>query len=152
VSEFMRRLRRMHYRELLSIDPGETTGWAFFVDGCLSSAGCGDKADLPNMRLQHAVIELPDYFPGKTHVRSIITLSVRVGWLQRLCEERGARVELAWPQTWKGSVPKKIHHKRLLAVLESDEIELLPKRPRAKNYDHNLLDAVGIGLWKLGRI
>ena len=57
------------------------------------------------------------------------------------------------PAAWKGQVPKKIHHPRILRSLSEvereivlDVLDLLPASTR-----HNVLDAVGIGLWALKR-
>jgi len=88
----------------------------------------------------------------------------------------GAQVFAVSPSDWKGSVPKPVHHKRLWDKLYPDEIELLGgaetlrqindavlkgagerwKRSGGDYYPrswltHNLLDAVGIGLWRVPR-
>lgn len=144
---------------LVTLDAGRRWGWSFFRIGLLFAAGYAKSSDhahaiMPKeaLRAKRVIIELPQQRPGKTHVASIITLSVHVGQLKGDWESRGAKVDLVWPTTWKGSVPKDIHNKRVLAALSEDELKLLPKRPRAKDYDHNCIDAVGIGLWKLGRM
>ena len=36
-------------------------------------------------------------------------------------------------------------------LLTDEERAILPRRPRAKDCDHNMLDAIGIGLWQLTR-
>ena len=48
-------------------------------------------------------------------------------------------------------MPKDIHNRRVLKALSESELAVLPKRPRAKTPDNNMVDAVGIGLWRLGR-
>lgn len=55
------------------------------------------------------------------------------------------------PDVWKGSVPKHIHTKRVLARLDRNELELV-QAIRPKSLQHNAIDAVGIGLWTLGRM
>jgi hypothetical protein len=85
-------------------------------------------------------------------------------------------IERVTPSQWKGSVPKPIAHSRLWRVLDDRERDVLGgdnainaieraklagARDRwgkegARYYPrsfvmHNLLDAVGIGLWALGR-
>lgn len=164
MSEFLNKLRAKNaerFDYLLAFDPGETTGWALFRAGRLIAAGSAKSADglehyMPDEaeKTRWVLIELPQerHHGRKTNVRSIITLAVRVGELKREWEARGAEVELVWPTTWKGSVPKSIHNRRVLAALSEEERALLPKRPRAKKHDHNMLDAVGEGLWKLGRM
>jgi len=51
-----------------------------------------------------------------------------------------------YPDEWKGQVPKKIMNERVWARLSSEEQENVTKK------DHNVLDAVGIGLHQLGRL
>jgi hypothetical protein len=167
VSAFLENLRRKKIEQigyLVTLDPGETTGWAFFVGGLLVAAGYTkspwdvlDEMPREARDPKTVLIELPQYRSrgGKMNVTSIITLAVRVGELLHMWRARVApdgRVELVWPTSWKGSTPKKIHNQRVLEALTKEELAVLPKRPRAKDYDHNCLDAVGMGLNKLGRM
>ncbi len=48
------------------------------------------------------------------------------------------------PVKWKGNLPKKIHHERILRLLSQNEIDKVP-------VDHNVRDAVALGLYALGR-
>jgi len=48
------------------------------------------------------------------------------------------------PVKWKGNLPKKIHHERILRLLTRPEIKMVP-------VDHNVRDAVALGLYALGR-
>ncbi len=50
------------------------------------------------------------------------------------------------PGDWKGQVPKAIHHERIRRVLSTKELGLVSR------VDHNVMDAVGLGLWALGRL
>lgn len=155
--------------ELLAIDPGQrksraNLGWALFSNDRLADATVEWSSEdlmVPGYYPFHAentpriaVIEAPRWYPREHRVdtNDLLDLSVLVGELKRHFAEREANVELVYPRTWKGTVPKDIHNKRVLAALSADELKLLPKRPRARDYDHNVLDAVGIGLWKLGRM
>lgn len=52
------------------------------------------------------------------------------------------------PGQWKGQVPKKIMCKRILEALSDVERALL----KPLKEDHNAVDAVGLGLWALGRM
>lgn len=54
------------------------------------------------------------------------------------------------PATWKGSVPKREHQKRIRAALSPDEAQLLVEFNKGEL--KQILDAVGLGLWHLGRI
>ncbi len=147
---------------VIAIDPGERTGWALFDNGTLVEAGTMSKAEIllnppcPSGRknyLDVAVIELPVIYPlglGKGDPNQLIDLAVFVGDLRGFYVRRlSLDVVLVRPRTWKGTVPKRIHNARVLEALTPDERALLPRRPRARDYDHNMLDAVGLGLWQL---
>jgi hypothetical protein len=41
---------------------------------------------------------------------------------------------------------------RILSRLTPEELAVVPVRPRARTVDHNCADAIGLGLWKLGRL
>lgn len=153
---------------LIAIDPGRTTGWAIFVDGGLRRAGTRDSKD-PNyfredtpwdhmplgglLTLDCVLVEVPRWYPrDHKDVNDLIDLAVLVGELKRFYESQDFKVELVWPRTWKGNVKKEIMTERILSRLKPDELALVPLRPRAKTPDHNTVDAIGLGLWKLGRL
>jgi hypothetical protein len=75
---------------------------------------------------------------------ALIELAFRLGELVGLYMRKVEVVELVTPAVWKGSVPKEICQSRILKKLEPEELSVLDK-------NHNAMDAVGIGLWKLGR-
>lgn len=54
------------------------------------------------------------------------------------------------PREWKGQTPKDVHNKRVLAELGALEVESI--EPCGKTLLHNVLDAVGLGLFHLKRI
>lgn len=63
----------------------------------------------------------------------------------RALQSEGARPLLKIkPVAWKGNVPKAVHHERLKKELSRSELRLVPE-------DHNVWDAVGLGLYALGR-
>lgn len=139
---------------LLAFDPGNRTGWARFVGQKLVAAGLLKAGRIELGWPQKVVVEVPRWYP-KEHeidVNDLLDLGLKAGVLSGFYEQRGVEVESVFPRTWKGTVPKKIHNERVLAALTEEEVALLPRRPRAKDHDHNVLDAVGIGLWKLGRM
>lgn len=147
---------------LIAIDPGKTTGWAAFLDGKLYAARATEKAELFKLpssgwswpsKSHPVIIEMPRWYPhDQKDTNDLLDLSVLVGEYKRFYESQGCTVELVFPRTWKGTVPKPIHNKRVLAALTPDERRLVPLRPRAKTPDHNAVDAIGLGLWKLGRM
>ena len=145
---------------LITIDPGNNTGWALFEDSRLIRAGVCPFESFTSVLSgvvlagDTVLIEMPRHYPRreKGDVNDLLDLAMRVGMLKQWCESRGASVKLVWPRTWKGTVPKDVHNQRVLHALGQFEITLLPLRLRAKTYDHNMLDAVGMGLWELRRL
>lgn len=140
---------------LIAIDPGKTSGFAEFHNGKLVEAmALSEREILTKSPVGRGVcvIELPVVYPTRNvPAADLIDLAVLVGDLRGLYRRHAFETVLVKPRTWKGTTPKAIHHKRLLAALASEERDRLPLRPRAKNYDHNMLDAIGIGLWQLTR-
>lgn len=51
------------------------------------------------------------------------------------------------PSAWKGNVPKEVHRERIAALLDPAERALLGPLEG----DHDVWDAVGLGLWVVGR-
>jgi hypothetical protein len=142
---------------VIAIDPGETSGWSWFRNSSL--VACAKHRGIPRLPEGAGfkgegkiVIEKPMVYPGApVDVNDLITLAIKVGeWKEYLWARFGVEPELVTAPTWKGSVPKEIHHQRLLKVLTEEERAIMPKTKSGK-YDHNMLDAVGLGLWKLGR-
>lgn len=83
------------------------------------------KADLKRLRATLAAIAL---------------VARRAGWGTAYVE----------PHAWKGNVPKTVHHNRLRGVLgPGDAAVALPGDP---GYDHNVADAVALGLYRVGRV
>ena len=148
---------RGNVRDLLAFDPGAVTGWAHFVDGVLMVAGAFRQGKgpahvfevVPGHREGLAVvIEKPVIYreESKGDPNGLITLAIRAGEIGGLF--RGsAKVEYIRPSTWKGSTPKPINHARTMAKLKDLEKDRLPKL--AKSNAHNMLDAIGLGLWWL---
>ncbi len=148
---------------ILAIDPGACTGWAIFLPGVgLHSAGVCTVDDLSSPMFdtfapRHAelVIEIPQVYRAalsKGDPNDLIKVAVQAGrWIER-AKLRGWGVREVHPTTWKGQIPKEIHHARIENALLADERARassalsLPKSKR-----HNALDAIGLGLFHLGR-
>lgn len=134
---------------LLAIDPGRDTGWAIYEKGTLEGCGLG----LPPMRYyRQVVIERPQvYGSGTARVdpNDLITLAIRVGRHVERFESKAIHVSLVLPREWKGQVPKPIHHKRILAKLTVAERSVVMQGYVPASKLHNMLDAIGIGLWWL---
>lgn len=143
---------------LIAIDPGRTTGWAVFKGDRLTAAGALSKSDMlaekkKTLHETRVLIETPRWYPhDQVDTNDLLDLAVYAGELKHYFSDHGCIVELVWPRTWKGTVKKEIMTARILGRLTSGELALVPLRPRAKTVDHNVADAIGLGLWKLGRL
>lgn len=112
----------------------------------------------------------------RASVPAVVTLAAVGGTLAGLfAGAAGCHVSAVPPSTWKGSTPKPVAHGRLWELLQPSERVLLGgadtlarvnaakqagaltrwSKPGADYYGawlgHNLLDAVGLGLCRLGR-
>jgi hypothetical protein len=146
---------------LLAIDPGNHTGWAVFVNDQLYKCGTVTPFDWGTLEpppfdwgtlepppFGFVLIEEPTIYPhSKADPANIMALQLKVGQLKQLFESRGYHVELVQPRTWKGQVPKEIHHRRVRAALTPAELARIPK-----SHTHDTLDAIGLGLWRTGRM
>ena len=141
---------------MIAIDPGKWSGWALFHRGKLHAAGVLSEAAIleappvPEWAPAIAVIEEPRIYPlgrGKGDPNDILKLALTVGDLRGFYRRHGLHVELVTPRRWKGTVPKAIHGERVLAALAPDEVAILPTLPKTKR--HNMVDAIGIGVWWL---
>lgn len=140
--------------DLLSIDAGvgKRTAHAVFRNGILTSCYTGLPPVI--LRWDLIVIERMQWrgVKSKENVADLLLVAELVGEYKKLYEMHGLTVELVWPTTWKGSVPKGIHQKRILSKLLPGERELIHRHPREKKSNSHVVDAIGIGLWKLGRL
>lgn len=138
---------------LIAIDPGRNSGVASFRGGCLAWCGCFNvERDDPFDHVEHKrlIIEIPLY-SGQTagkDPQALIALAVCAGrWIERV---QAVRVTEVYPSQWKGNVPKETHNARVLDKLAADERALVPSLPPSKL--HNVIDAIGLGLFALGRM
>ncbi len=138
---------------MICIDPGvKACGVAFFDDdGRLTMAQYVQKVDL-GLVLSNAgralIIEMPRYYPGrqKGDVNDLLDLAAVVGYCERICHPYSKRV---YPAAWKGQVPKPVMSKRILSCLSPDELANIQT---AGSKTHNIVDAIGIGLWHFNRL
>lgn len=119
----------------------------------LSNLDWPPEFGIPNV----VIVERPVVYPrdGIKKAKDLISVAI-VGGAAALafgCEV-WTETEFIEPRTWKGSVPKEIHNARVMNMLDSNEIEIIDKRlaTAPPKLVHNVIDAVGIGLYKLGRM
>lgn len=151
-------------RYLLSIDPGKhCLGWAVWEDGKLISCGLertkaktlgGAILELyDGMPIcDRAVVELPRKYPYERRVRAndLIDLGAVAG-AAAVCVDEGGELEFVYPAQWKGQTPKKIQHRRTRDALSEEEEAVLEQGLLGvpESLRHNVLDAVGIGQWRI---
>jgi hypothetical protein len=145
---------------LLAIDPGADMGWARFDHGRL--VGCGVGGDLDGLdrclwRPTRVVLERPMIYPHgrqKARPRDVITLALRAGERAGLYGLRyNVEPEYFEPDEWKGgSISKEAHHPRVWKRLADEEkrVASLAGQLVPEKKHHNMLDAIGIGLFALG--
>jgi len=93
-----------------------------------------------------AIIEFPQVHRDTPNPNDIIKLSAACGAYSSILQAAGFTVQWISPREWKGNVPKPIMFKRILAKVREEEYSKIDK---PKN--HNVIDAVGIGLWLIKR-
>ena len=91
------------------------------------------------------IIELPQTYGGraaKGDTNDLIHLAAVVGALVHLAP----RVQLVRPREWKGNVPGDIFVERTKKKLTLEQVSKIDLP--AKSLEHNVYDAVALGLWK----
>jgi hypothetical protein len=99
--------------------------------------------------IEKPVIYRPRLMKGDPN--DLIVLALLAGRYQERALNDKATVELVTPHEWKGSVSKEISNRRVLKKLKSEELAVLNAVKCAESARHNVIDAIGIALWKLGR-
>lgn len=142
---------------LLAIDPGKTHfGYAVFSQNKL--IGCGTQKHSSNEGLALIAVDLAHGLQS-TYYGCIVVMEKPENYLRNnksksleglvaLCNAVHSAVgvhRFYTPKQWKGQVPKDVHHERLARVLSASELVLWGA------VDHNAKDAIGIGLFHLGR-
>jgi hypothetical protein len=140
---------------LLAIDPGEDAGWAIFDSKKLTACGLGEEPDLSGI-VDRVVVELPKIYPGrkqKARPGDIVLLATRAGERGGPYRRRGITVDYFEPNEWKGGVPKEVSHSRAWALLNDSERDVIALAAKgiAPGKRHNMLDAVALGLFAVGR-
>ena len=137
----------MACRTLIAIDPGNLAGVAVFENSVLVRV---DFVQFARQRQwawdgpigAEVVCEVPQDYGPKV-LKSIKGLRRTAEYLIR--EMHASKVHRVFPRDWKGQRPKTVDNPHTLRILNDQEGHL------ARGADDNMLDAIGIGLWKLGR-
>lgn len=99
------------------------------------------------------VIEIPQIYVrsrSKGDPNDLIKLAACAGAIVGRLPS-GVEILCARPADWKGQTPKEVTRSRCLTALSPDEIRSV-RLPSAKGLQHNVWDAVGLGLWYLRRL
>lgn len=141
--------------KLHAVDSGTESGYAFFSGKVLFGAKLVsiDNVIVPGGSLKNAdaVVEIPDRV--KVNPKSIIKLALNAGrWLEKLGTACTGEVRAVEASAWKASTDPDVLARRILACLTPAELARVPKTKSALGYNHNVLDAIGLGLWRLGRM
>jgi len=143
---------------LLTIDPGtKAMGWALWehsqmVDCGLARGKSWTEAvmQMPKISVSNLAIEDQQiYRTSQIDAHALLAVARVVGAViayYSFCPHR-----LVKPSKWKGQLPKNICGARTLSKLSSEEKALIGKAGCPRYLEHNLLDAIGIGLWATGR-
>lgn len=144
-------------------DPGAKPGYAVFsrdrATRCWVLLACGAVFEHGAWKFDVVISEFPEHRVqgARVDVNAIIRLAWTGGG-QAATIRAAHRFEVT-PSRWKGAVPKRVHHGRIIARLSTFERPLLAvgacadckRMAHGANHEPNCLDAVGLGLWYLGR-
>lgn len=142
---------------ILSIDSGNNTGWALFDPMTRQLLACGLRSKASQLPeswqapLTRVVIERPHTGKTRARAKDILTLAIRAGEVGGLLRYlSGIEPEYIEPNRWKGQLKKEISNKMVERKLNPEEAKLL-NNIKPKSAQHNVLDAIGIGLFIVGR-
>lgn len=140
----------------IAVDPAARGfAWARYVRGRLTACGSATVKDLPVLFQDIGaewIIETPQNYGtfGVAH-RDLDRLRETVRKIEAYAGSTGCSVQFTKPFSWKGNVPKGVHHRRVFVVLTEGEQGVAGPAEGPK-YDHNVYDAVALGLWASGRV
>ena len=142
-------------KKLLAIDPGKKAGLAVFrgqqLVWCALARMEKPLPPLPTRSIEQCVIEFPVYDKSRNiKPSSIIDLAYTAG---RLVEHYypGRDPKRVKPSDWKGQRPKDVDMPYTLRLLTPPETEVVNESGCPPSLLHNVVDAIGLGLWYVGR-
>ena len=160
---------------VIAVDPGlRGCGLAYVVDGGLRLARYVESTERTERggvawsamawALAHVVrglgigwdigvIENPKQYEGAAHAANredISELSAVAGAVSVILSVGGQSIVSPLPSEWKRQVDKKVHNARVLERLTADEVAAVTWP--IGSLRHNVIDAIGLGLWHCGRM
>lgn len=147
---------------LLAIDPGtRCMGWSVWstkLERCglvrTKAQELGDRVyelvrQLPSGGDYDVLVEKPRIYPyeRKRQPNDLIDLSFAAG----SCTLLGRGISVVLPYEWKGQTPKDVCHRRIMERLGVEELLVVRNGLVGvpASYQHNVLDAIGIGRWRV---
>lgn len=167
---------------LIAVDPGlRACGLAYFADGALCHAALVHSPEKTARggqcwiamgwavaeHLQQrgivwncGVVEQPQQYEArfmKGDRADITELTGVASAVALILSVKAPEVQTPLPAAWKGQVKKDVHNRRALSRLLPHELQVIdwPKKSGgAVNpaLAHNVIDAVALGLWRIGRL
>jgi hypothetical protein len=141
---------------LIAIDPGvHYCGVATYEQGTLLLGEYYSVLETIDYLKAHldcktnlVIVEKPQIYPrAKGDPNDLIDLAVVVGQVISFANDYTTYK----PREWKGQVPKDVMVNRIKSKLSTKEISHISPRIRTSKL-HNVYDAIGIGLFALGRL
>lgn len=159
---------KKQHRLVETIDPGGVCGHAIVFDKRLVFCQYGSFEKIindPRRRTSPGLfmLEIPRAYPGpksKQDPNDMVRNALRGGEFKYKYRSWGYEIEELHAQIWKGTIPKPasveeqyLMEERVLERLDAEERKLLyaSMSARAVKLDHNMVDAVGMALWRVGR-
>lgn len=148
--------------QLVAVDPGKhLCGFAVFCsEGKLQHCGLLDLGGMRTFFIEgrrhssDVVIEKPQVYPGRKlrgDPNDLIDVALSAGCIAEMARAYGNVVEFVLPRRWKGTRPKDVDNELTFSQMLPHEKVMLVRGCPLKSKRHNVLDAIGIGMWKLGR-
>lgn len=100
------------------------------------------------------VVEFPQQYDGESHEvdrRDLSELTAIAGAVALILSARCGDLWSPVPREWKGQVPKDVHGRRILSRLTPAEEHRI-EWPKGDRFRHNVTDAIGLGLRRIGRL
>jgi len=144
---------------MIAIDPGkDKIALAFFsADRNLYQCEVLPTREACNVLSDAArglcVIEIPQIYPhNKGDPNDLVQVALHAGRVMQAIYGAGGVVREVRPHAWKSSAPKKVMHARIVSALSAQEQRYFDSCRFSRAVIGDALDAVGIGLWYLGRL
>lgn len=131
---------------------GPSTGRGYWVaEELASNVELAVKDSIHDVRI--IVCEYPRFY-GSTHQKGdpndLIDVAVVGAAVSTKLDSLCSHIESVFPSDWKGNVKKSIMLERIWSKLSEEEKAVVQKTNKSDRED--VLDAIGIGLHKLGRL